>query len=130
MDLNQAMSFTPFNYFERNSHMIIQLQSQGIYKVIIGLELETNDIVPKSKWFNRLDEAYGFLSVSISRYLLFHIENYSTPNEVWLKLESLHGEQNEMKRILLENDLISLSPRSLKTMEEFASKSKNLVLQL
>ena len=57
----------------------------------MGLEPEPNAATQKDKWFNRLDEAYGLLCLSVSRDILFHLENDSTPNEVRLKLESLFG---------------------------------------
>ena len=45
--------------------------------------------VEKIKWHNRRDEAYGLLCLSISRYLLFHIDALTSPNEVWEKLEEI-----------------------------------------
>ena len=37
----------------------------------MDLENEPSSIVEKDKWNNRLDEAYGLISLSISPYLLF-----------------------------------------------------------
>ena len=97
----------------------MQIQSKVVYKVTMGLEPEPNVVSQKAKWFNMLDEASGFLCLSISRYFLFHIEKDSTRNEVWIKIESFFGKQDEMRGHLLDNELISLSPRSFKIMEEF-----------
>ena len=85
----------------------------------MGLEPKPNVATQKGKWFNRLDEAYGLICIFVSQDLLFHLENDSTPNEVWLKIESFFGKQDEMRGHLLDNELISLSPRSFKIMEEF-----------
>ena len=76
--------------------MVIQLSSKGLYRVTMGKEVEPNSVVEKSKYFNRLDEAFGMLCLSILRELMFHVENIATPNEVWLRLESLFGKTNEM----------------------------------
>ena len=72
--------------------------------------MEPNSAVDKSKYFNRLDEAFGMLCLNTSRYLLFHVEIIGTPNEFWLKLESLFGKTDEIRGHQLENELISLSP--------------------
>ena len=62
----------------------------------MGTEVEPNLVVEKSKYFNRLDEAYGLLCLSISRELLFHIDSLTIPNEVWVKLETLFGKTDEL----------------------------------
>ena len=110
--------------------MVIQLRSKGLYKVTMGTEMEPNYVVEKSKYFNRLDEAYGLLCLSISRDILFHVENLTTPNEVWVKLETLFGKNDELRGHHLENELISLTPAHYDTIHDFFTKFKSLVLQL
>ena len=63
----------------------------------MGTEVEPNSIVEKLKYFNRIDEAFGLLCLSISRELLFHVDSLTTPNEVWKKLESLFGKTNDLR---------------------------------
>ena len=96
----------------------------------MGTEVEPNYVVEKAKYFNRLDEAYGFLCLSISRELLFHIDSFTTLNEGWFKLESLFGKTNELRGHQLENELIILSSTHFETIQEFFTKFKYLVLQL
>ena len=48
----------------------------------MGQEVEPNSQVEKEKLFNRLDEVYGLLCLSIYSDLLFHVESTSSPNEV------------------------------------------------
>ena len=43
------------------------MRSKGLYRVTMGTEVEPNSVVEKTKYFNGLDEAYGFLCLSISR---------------------------------------------------------------
>ena len=62
--------------------MVIQLRSKGLYRVTMGTKVEPNSVVEKAKYLNRLDEAYGLICLSISRDILFHIDNLATPNEV------------------------------------------------
>ena len=82
---------TPINYFKWKVEMVIQLLSKGLYRVTMGTEVEPNSVVEKSKYFNRLDEAFGLLCIRISRELILHVDSLTTPNEVWKNLESLLG---------------------------------------
>ena len=74
---------TPFNFFDWKAKMVIQLRAKGLYRVTMGTEVEPNSAIEKANYFNRLDEAFGLLCLSISRELLFHINSLTTPNEVW-----------------------------------------------
>ena len=108
--------------------MIIQLRSKGLFRVTMGIEVEPNSAIEKSKFFNRLDEAFGMLCLSISRDFLFHVDSLTTPNELWLKLESVFGNIDEMRGHRLENELISLIPSHFETIQYFFTKFKSLVL--
>ena len=72
---------TPLNFFESKEEMVIQLRAKGIYRVTMGTEVETNSVVEKVKYLNRLDEAFGLFFLSISRELLFQIYSLTIPNE-------------------------------------------------
>ena len=110
--------------------MAIQLRSKGLYRVTMGTENEPNSVVEKSKYFNRLDKAFRMLCLGISRDILFHVDSITTPNEVWLKIESLFGKTDEMRGHQLENELISLIPTHFETIQDFFTKFKSLALQL
>ena len=96
------------------------------------MEIEAEPILnhDKENYWNRLDEAYGCLCLSISRYLLFHIKGLKTPKEIWDKLASLFEKQDEMMVHQLENEMISLHPSKFKTMNEFFTKFKNMIFLL
>ena len=68
--------------------------------------------------------------MSISREILLHIDCFTTPNEVWVKLESLFGKPDELRRHQLKNELIFLSPTHFETIQEFFTKLESLVLEL
>ena len=89
MDSSLAMVLNPFNNHEWKSKIGILFHNKGLYKVYMALENEPNCVAEKAKWQNRLDEAYGFIFLSISHDILFHIDGLTTPNQVWTKLESL-----------------------------------------
>lgn len=130
MDASIVSILTPYNYFEWKSKMIIYLKRHGYYRVIMGLEIEPQDATEKIKWFNKCDEAFGTLCMSVSLDLLFHIESATTPNEVWTKLETLFGKQDELRGHQLENELIGLSPTNFDTIQDFFTKLKSIRLQL
>ena len=108
--------------------MVIQLRAKGVYRVNMGTEVDPNSAVEKARYFNRLDEAYGLLCLSISRELLFHIDSLTTPNEVWVKLETLFGKTDELHGHQLENELISLIPMHFDTIQDLFTKFKSLLL--
>ena len=104
---------THFNFFEWKAEMVIQLRSKGLFRVTMGTEVEPNSAVEKSKFFNKLDEAYGFLCLSISRELLFHLDSLTSPKDVWEKLESLFGKTDELHGHQLEPNALSHNPKLL-----------------
>ena len=84
--------------------------------VTMGTEMEPNSTVEKSKYFNRLDEAFGLLCLRISRDLLFHVDSLTTPNYLWNKPEYLFGKNYELRGHKLENKLIILIPAHFDTI--------------
>ena len=63
----------------------------------MATEAEPNVAAKKIKWQNRRDEAYGLLCLTISRDLLFHVDELTAPNEVWENLVDLFGKTDEMR---------------------------------
>ena len=125
------MILTPFNYHEWKSKIGIVLCSKGLYRVTLSLENEPNVVTEKAKkWHNRLDEAYGFLILSISIDILFHIDGFTTPNQVCTEIEALFEVQYEIRAHQLEKELFSLSPRIFYSIEGFFTKFKSFVLML
>ena len=76
--------------------MEIQLHSKGLYWVTMNTKIEPNAAVEKIKYWNKLDEAYGFLYFSISRDLVFHITGLNTPKDILNKLASLFDKQDDL----------------------------------
>ena len=130
MDQSQKIILTPFNLFEWKADMELLLREKCLYRVTMETKAYPNVVSKKIKWHNRRDEAYGLLCLSISRDLLFHLDGFTSPNEVWEKLEELFGKIDEMRGHQLENELISLSPSSFESLQLYFSKFKALVLQL
>ena len=130
MDSPSSIILIPFNYHEWKSKICTLLCSKGLYRVTLALENEPNVVIEKAKWHNRLDEAYGLLCLSISPDLVFHVDGLTTPNQVWTKLDSLFGLQDELRAHQLETELFSMSPSSFDSIEGFFTKFKSLVLML
>ena len=89
------------------------------------MENERNATIEKDKWHNRLAESYGFLFLSIYPDLVFHLDGLTTPNQVWTKLESLFGVQDEIRAHQLENELFSLSTSSFDSIEGLFTEFKS-----
>ena len=106
------------------------MRSKGHYKVTMETKVEPNVAAQKIKWHNRRDEVYGTICLTISRDLLFHHDGLLSPNEVWEKLQNLFGKTNKIRGHQLQNEMISLSPSSFKSLQVYFSKFKSLVLQL
>ena len=87
---------TPFNLFDWKVEMVLQLRAKRLYRVTMGTEVEPNSVVKKAKYFNWLYEAFGLLCLTTLREILLHINSLTTPNEVWVKLETLFGKTDEL----------------------------------
>ena len=124
MDYSSAIILTSFKYHEWKSKISILLRSRGLYRVTLALENDPNVVIEKAKWHNRLDEAYGFLCLSISPYLLFRLDGLTTPNQIWTQLESLFGVQDELRAHHMEIELFSLSPSNFNSLEGLFTKFK------
>ena len=105
----------------------MQLHSKRLFKLTMEIEAEPIHYVDKEKYWNRLDEAYGCLCLSISRDLLFHINGLNTPKEFWDKLASLFDKHDDLRIYQLENELISIHPANFETLNDFFAKFKHLV---
>ena len=57
----------------------------------MDIEEEPASVIDKARFLNKKDEAFGFLFLSVSRDLLFHLSGLKTPKEIWDKLETLYG---------------------------------------
>ena len=123
-------SYSRFNYFEWKYGTNIIFRSKGLHRIIMGRKVEPNFIVEKAKWFNKMDEAYGLLCLSISLDIQVHFKLTSKPNEVWTILERIFGKQDSMQGRQLENILISLSTGNFDTIKGFLTKLKALVMKL
>ena len=96
----------------------------------MGVEPEPNAVVENPKQMNKLDEDYGYVCLSISKDIIFHLNGLKTPKEVWEQLSKLFGKKYDMRDFQLENELISINPRNFETINEFFTKFKHLMLQM
>ena len=93
-------------------------------------EVEPTSAMEKTRYFNRMDEAFDILCLSISPELLFHVESCSTPNEVWKNLEGLFRKHDEMQGHIIESELNSLDLRNFENIQDFFTRYKAFCLQL
>ena len=101
---------TSSNYFSWKSRIEDVLRSRGILKITSGKETKPTNANNKIKWANRCDEARGFIGMSISTDLRFHISGIDELDKAWEKLEFVFGKHNKFRGHQLKNELISLNP--------------------
>ena len=104
------------------------LRSRRLFRITSRKEIELTDDDKKIKWANRCDESRGFIGMSISIDLQFHISGIAEPDQAWEKLESLFGKHNKIQGHQLENELISLNPNDFSCIQDYLSKYKTLTL--
>ena len=83
---------------------------------------EPASVTDKARFLNKKDEAFGFLRLSVSRDLLFHISGLKTPKEILDKLKTLYGKYDDLRVYQLENELMSLQPFNFETLNDFFTK--------
>ena len=110
--------------------MEIQLRARGLYRVTMDIKEEPASVIDKSRLLNKKYEAFEFLCLFVSRDLLFHFSRLKTPKEIWDKLETLYGKQDDLRVYHLENELMSLHPSNFETLSDFFTKFKHIVLLL
>jgi hypothetical protein len=64
--------------------------------------------------------------MSISRDLMFHLQEIDHPDEAWENLESMFGKDNIIQAHQLENQIFTVSPNYFSCIEDYLSKFKTL----
>ena len=85
----------------------MDLRSKILFRLTMETEKEPIHYVDKEKYWNRLDEGYRCLCLSISREILFHINGLNNPHEVRDNISSLFDKQDDLRIYQLENELFS-----------------------
>jgi hypothetical protein len=110
--------------------MIVHLRGKGLYRLTMDTEIEPTSAIEKSKYLNRMDEAFGTICSLISLELLFHKYFCKSPNEAWTTMEGIFGKQDEMRGHMLEVELLTLDPKTFDNIQDFFTKYKDLLSQL
>jgi hypothetical protein len=96
----------------------------------LNTETELTSSIEKTKYLNRMDEAFETICSLISLDLLFHISSCKTPNEAWTTLEGLFGKQDEIREHMLKVEFLTLDPKIFNNLQDFFTKFKDLLSQL
>ena len=78
------------------------MHSRGLFRVTMDTEVEPGSTIEKSRFLNKKDEAFGFLCLSISQDLLFHLAGLKTLKEIWDKLETLYGKHDDLNNEIFD----------------------------
>ena len=71
-----------------------------------------------------MDEPMGLISLSVEESLHFHLDECTTPQEMWDKFHDLFGTVNKFKALQIEAKLTSLAPDYFPSIEDFLMKFK------
>jgi hypothetical protein len=110
--------------------MVIHIRSRGLYRLTMNKEKKLTLAIEKSKYLNRMDEAFITMCSFISLDLLFHISSCKTSNEAWTTMEGIFGKYDEMRGHMLEVEFLTLDPKSFNNLQDFFKKYKDLLSQL
>ena len=88
---------TLFNFHQWKGDMEIQLCARGLYWVTMDTKEGPTHVIDKDRFLNKKDEAFGFLCLSISKDLLFHLSGLKTLKEIWDHLASLYGKWDDLR---------------------------------
>jgi hypothetical protein len=121
---------TPYNYFAWKERIMIHLQTRGLYRLTLNTHIEPTSTIEKSKYLNRMDEAFRTICSLISLDILFQISSCKTTNEAWTTLEGLFGKHYEIRGHMLEVELLTLDPKIFDNLQDFFTKFKDLLSQL
>jgi hypothetical protein len=130
MDFQKEFILTPYNYFAWKEKIAIHLRTRGLYGLTLNTDTNPTSTIEKSKYLNLMDEALRTICSLVSPDLLFHVSSCKTPNEAWTTLENIFGKQDEMRRHILEVELLTLDPKSFENIQDFFTKFKDLLSQL
>ena len=99
--------------------MVDILRSKGIYRIATRLKTKPSNDDKVAKWENKQDQARGLIRISIAQDLWFHVLDIETPHEALDKLNTVFGIQNQIRAHQLENELLTLDPNNLSSIEDF-----------
>ena len=88
---------TPLNFHSWKGDIEVQLHARGLYRVTMDTKEEPTSMIDKARFFNKKDEAFGFLCLYVSWDILFHLLRLKNPKEIWDKLNTLYGKQDDLR---------------------------------
>jgi hypothetical protein len=96
----------------------------------MNTETKPTSSIEKSKYLNRMDEAFIKICSLIYLDLVFHIYSCKTPNESWTTMEGIFGKRDEMRGHMIEVEFITLDPKIFDNLQYLFTKYKDLLSQL
>jgi hypothetical protein len=130
MENKNVFLLTSTDYFQWKSPMEDLLRSKGLYRITLGIETTPDDEGKIAKCDKKNDQAHGFIGMSISQDLRFHLDALDYRIKAWKKLNTAFGIKNEIQAFQLENELLTLDSSNFPSIEDYLSKFKTLELLL
>jgi hypothetical protein len=94
----------------------------------MNTETEPTSSIEKSRYLNRMDEAFGTICSLIFYELLFHISSCKSPNEAWTTMQGNFGKKEKMSGHMLEVEFLTLDPKTFDKFQDLFTKYKDVLL--
>ena len=121
---------TPYNFHSWKGDMEIQLHSKGLYRVTMDTEDEPGSAIENQySWTRRMKHSDS--CASLFPKIFFSIfRDWRLQRKFGTNLETLYGEQDDLRVYHLENELMSLQSSNFDTLNDFFTKFKHTILLL
>ena len=114
----------PHNYHTWKTAMQCLLRSKGFWSYLNTTQPIFQSTYQTLQHQNKMDEAMGMIFLSVEESLQFHLDECSTPQEMWDKFHALFGIGNKFRALQIEAELTSLAPNAFSSIEGFLMKFK------
>lgn len=88
------------------------------------------DLVAHLDWLTNNIMAIGTLRNYVSKDLIFHIEKCTLIKDAWQKFQDLYDQVDEIRGYQIDSDPTMLDPKKFDTIQDYATKEKELRAQL
>ena len=130
----KSPKLTPYNYATWSIKMWYHLMHNGVSQYVDGtIPIPTGDNVTQkaiSEWVNLDRQALSAICLGVDDQIMYQLKKFSTSKEAWDTLKSLYNKVSDEDVFKLEDELISLDPKSFDCIQDFIIKVNELRTKL
>jgi len=92
-------------------------------------KIEPTNSKEKVLWMIKQTKALGCIRILVSLDIMFELDGCPNSHEAWRKLKTLYEKTDEVRGYQLDNELMSLDPKSFDTIQDYVTKVNDLRTQ-